>query len=307
MSTFAPHRAHLRIDPGRHLPPLAQPPAAPGRGLPRRPAWPELELLSGVGQVRHYGPYRVRTIAEPAASLDSEHAHALRAMCVRGSRPAFGVDMSAYWQARQRYFDELAEWTVADCRGDLAGWHGLAVWGADCGTVLYTDMLVTLPAHRHSGLGAFLAAGAWLRVAPRTRSLPILACRTQNPIVMRMMCQFGTTTYPRTDGRPDGPQYKRAEQAARLIAIHKRTGTAPARGTFVSRGAFPGPLCTHLPSSRDARIDDFFRQLDLRAGDAVYVVELVSPLGAICAAARQGALAIPLAAQPRRRRNGGTS
>ena len=205
MSTFASHSAHLRIDPGRHLPALAWQPAASGIDLPRRPAWPELELLSGVGRDRHYGPYRVRTIAEPAASLDSEHTDALRAMCLRGSRLAFGVDMTAYWQARPRYFDELAEWTVADYRGDLAGWHGLAVWRGDCGTVLYTDMLVTLPGHRRSGLGALLAHAGWLRVAAATRSRPILACRTQNPIVMRMVCQFVTTTYPRPDGRPGGP------------------------------------------------------------------------------------------------------
>ena len=151
MSTLVLNKTPLRALDHRGAP---EPPLATrtGLGVPVGAAWPELAFLAGVGLSRRYGPYRVRTIQAPAAALDRERADVLRAMCIRGSRLAFGIDMSPYWRARPRYFDELSEWSVADYDGELAGWHGLAVWPAECGTILYTDMLVTLPGHRRSGL-----------------------------------------------------------------------------------------------------------------------------------------------------------
>ena len=252
--------------------------------------WPELKAVAGVGRVRRCGAYRMRIIERPARALGPDRAAALRSMCVRASSLSFGVDMTPYWHSRPEFFSEMSEWCVVERDGDLAGWHGIAVWQGDYGTVLYTDMLVTLPGHRSTGLGALLGHDAWLRIAARTRSLPIVACRTQNPIVMRMIKQFTTTAYPRPDGRPEGSLYEGAEQVARLVAEHKRPGTRPERGTFVARGASPCALCDRLPLCGDPRIDAFFAHLDVAAGDAVYAVGLTSPPGALRWIARHKAL-----------------
>ena len=114
-----------------------------------------------------------------------------------------------------------------------------------------------------------------------------------------MMRQFTTIAYPRPDGRAAGLRYERAVEAARVVAAHKGTGTAPAPGTFVARGVFPGPLCAHMPRCRDARVDAFFGRIDVYAGDAVYVIGLMSALGALRVAARRQALLMRLAAQSR--------
>jgi GNAT superfamily N-acetyltransferase len=256
--------------------------------------WPELELLTDMGTVRRRGPYRVRTIDDPGRALGADRAAALHAMCARAASLSFGVDHSRYWATRPEYFGELSEWSVADRAGDLAGWHALAVWRGNCGTVLYNDTLIVLPGHRRSGLGALLVHAGWLRVAARTRSLPVMAGRTQSPVVQRLFEKFMTTTYPRADGRAAGRLHERAIAAARLIADHKTTGTAPEDGTFLTRGAFPCSLHDRPTSCDDPRVNAFFGRLDVAAGDAVYVVSLMSPLGALRALARYGALRVRL-------------
>ncbi len=257
-------------------------------------AWPELDLLAGIGHTRQCGSYRIRTLEAPGQALSACDAVALRAMCVRASSLAFGVDLDTYWRTRPDYFGAMSEWSVVDRDGDLAGWHGIVVWHGGCGTVIYTDMLATLPAHRRTGLGAFLGHDAWLRVARRHRCLPIASCRTQNPVVMRMMGRFATTTYPRPDGAATGRHYGRAAEAAQLVASQRPRGTAPAEGTFVVRNALPAALCNTPPTCRDARIDTFFDQLDVASGDAVIVIGMVSPAGAVRAVVQHAALRMHL-------------
>jgi GNAT superfamily N-acetyltransferase len=126
--------------------------------------WPELEALSGVGSVRRRGAYEIRRIENPARTLNAERVAALHHMCARASSLSFGVDHSTYWASRPDYFSEISEWWIAERTRDLAGWHAIAVWNGDCGTVLYHDRLVLLPAHRRTGLGALLIHEAWLRV-----------------------------------------------------------------------------------------------------------------------------------------------
>ena len=264
--------------------------------------WPELELLAGLGDSRQHGAYHVRRIAMPAPALGSDRCQALRDMCMRASQLAFGVDMNEYWRARPAYLTEVAEWSVADRDGELAGWHGMSVWPAACGTVLYTDMLVTLPAHRRTGLGALFALEAWLRVASESHSLPIVACRTQNPVVMRMIEQLSTVAYPRADRRSTGRVYSRAAQAAEVVWNHKQTGTPPSDGTLISRSTFPCPLCDGLHHSGDPRTDKLFEQLDLDAGDAVYALGWVSPRGALQTLARCQVLRARFAFSARRER-----
>jgi GNAT superfamily N-acetyltransferase len=268
--------------------------------------WPELETLVGVGRVRRCGAYRIRRIGNPGRVLDADRAAALHHMCARASSLSFGVDHSKYWASRPEYFNENSEWWVVECEGDLAGWHAIAVWRGDCGTVLYHDMLVLLPAHRRTGLGALLVHEAWLRVAARTRSLPIGACRTQNPMVLRLFDRFMTRAYPRPDGCGEGPVHERAMAAARLVAEKKHASTVPACGTFVARGVFPCSLYERPPACGDSLVNAFFAQLDVAAGDAVYVVGLMCPVGAFRALLRYGALHAALALK-RRQHTGGNA
>jgi GNAT superfamily N-acetyltransferase len=252
-------------------------------------SWPELEALVGVGSVHRRGAYRIRRIENPAHALGADRAAALHGMCARAASMSFGVDHTRYWASRPDYFSEISEWCLAECQGDLAGWHASAVWQGDCGTVLYNDMLVMLPAHRRTGLGGLLVNEAWLRVAARTRSLPIMACRTQSPVVMRLFELFMTTAYPRPDGCAEGPLHERAAEAARLVARHKHADALPAPGTFVARGTFPCALHDRPPRCGDSRLNTMFAELDLAAGDAVYVVGQMSPTGALRTLPRYGA------------------
>jgi GNAT superfamily N-acetyltransferase len=264
-------------------------------------AWPELEMLAGLGRVRRCGAYRIRRIENPGRVLDAESAAALHHMCARASSLSFGVDHSRYWALRHEYFNEVSEWWVAEYEGDLAGWHAIDVWQGDCGTVLYHDTLVLLPAHRRGGLGALLVHEAWLRVAARTRSLPIGACRTQNPMVLRLFDRFMTRAYPEPDGCGNRAAHERAAAAARFVAEQKRATTIPARGTFVARGVFPCSLYERVPTCGDSEANAFFRRLDVGAGDAVYVIGLMYPAGALRAAVRYGALRAALALKRKHR------
>lgn len=257
--------------------------------------WPELEALRGVGSVRRCGAYRIRRIENPARRLDADRIAALHCMCTRAASLSFGISHSAYWASRPGYFDEISEWWVAECKRDLAGWHAIAVWEGDCGTVLYHDTLVVLPAHRRTGLGALLVHEAWLRVASRTRSLPIGACRTQNPMVLRMFDRFMTRAYPRPDGCGDGRSHERAAKAAGFVAQQRHARTAPARDTFVAPATFPSRLYDRPPACGDSSVNAFFAQIDVAAGDAVYVVGLMSPAGALRAVLQYGVIRASLA------------
>jgi GNAT superfamily N-acetyltransferase len=261
--------------------------------------WPELEVLHGVGSVRRCGAYRIRRIENPARCLDADRIAALHRMCTRAASLSFGISHSTYWASRPGYFKEIAEWWVAEWKGDLAGWHAIAVWQGDCGTVLHHDTLVLLPAHRRTGLGALLVHEAWLRVAARTRSLPIGTCRTQNPMVLRMFDRFMTRAYPRPDGCGEDRLHERAAQAAGLVAQKRRATTGPARGTFVAPGTFPCRLYDRPPACGDSRVNAFFAQIDVAAGDAVYVVGVMSPAGALRAVLQYGALRAALARRGR--------
>jgi GNAT superfamily N-acetyltransferase len=257
--------------------------------------WPELEALHGVGSVRRCGAYWIRRIQRPASRLDADRAAALHRMCARASSLSFGVDHSAYWASRREYFSEISELWLAGRGGDLAGWHAIAVWKGDCGTVLYHDTLVLLPAYRRSGLGALLVHEAWVRVAARTRSLPIGACRTQNPMVLRLFNRFMTRAYPSVDGCGRDPLQERAARAAQLVAEKRHASAVPAEGTFVAPGAFAHNLYDRAPTCGDSRVNALFAGLDVAAGDAVYVVGVMSPGGAVRAVLRYAALHTALA------------
>ena len=137
--------------------------------------WPELEALHGVGSVRRCGAYRIRRIENPARCLDADRIAALHRMCTRAASLSFGMDHSTYWASRPAYFNEISEWWVAEWKRDLAGWHAIAVWEGDCGTVLDHDTLVLLPAHRRTGLGRSSSTKrgyAWRRGRALCRSAP---------------------------------------------------------------------------------------------------------------------------------------
>src|SRR5262249_32319439 len=149
----------------------------------------------GIGTRERCGPYEVRRVVRPGLTLGPDRAERLRTMCMRGSSSSFGVDMRPYWLSRPHYFDEIDEWAGAIRDNTLAGWHSLSLWRGQCGTGLYHDMRATLPGHRRTGIGALMGFGAWLRWSARTRSLPLVAFRTQNPIVLHMLARFSTMAY----------------------------------------------------------------------------------------------------------------
>jgi hypothetical protein len=258
--------------------------------------WPELAALDGVTRVRHWGPYRVRRVHDPARVL----GHTLQDLCVRSTSLGFGVDLTSYWASRPNYFEGLTDWDVVDLDGELAAWHGVSLWYGTCGSVLYSDMLVTLPRHRRLGLAALLIHDAWLHAAATTRSVPIIACRTQSPVVLAMLVRFATVTYPRLDGCGRDTRHGRALEAAHVVAIHKGARHLPAPDTFVGRAAFASPLCEQMPRCGDPRIERFFaEQLDRDRGDGVYGVGLLTPWGVARGFGRFGALRAGIAIRPK--------
>jgi hypothetical protein len=116
-----------------------------------------------------------------------------------------------------------------------------------------------------------------------------------------MFDRFMTSAYPRVDGCGEGSLHERAAKAARLVAENRHASVVPARGSFVARGAFPCNLHDQPPTCSDSRINACFAQLNIAAGDAVYVVGLMSPVGAVRAVIRYGAIRAGLALSGRRR------
>ena len=261
--------------------------------------WPELAEL---GRGLRCGAFRMHRVEQPLRTLGPVGAQRLHELCVRSTVLSLGVDLTSYWAARPNYFRDVTDWCVIERDGDLAAWHGSAVWRGDCGTVLYSDMMVTLPPYRGNGLGALLIHDAWVQAAMRTRTRPIVACRTQNPIVVVMLRRFTNETFPLLDGRADEGRRSRAEQAARLVADHKHASAPPNAATFIGERAFPSAFSDAPLPSGDSQVDAYFRtHLDRDRGDAVYAIGFMSSVGVLRGIARYAALRASVGARPRHR------
>ena len=208
----------------------------------------------------------MRTLEAPPRLVT--RANALRTICTPRLRTRVRVDMRTYWRTRLRYLDDLEKWLVVD--HDLTSWHGLAIWPAECGTTLYTDTLVTSLGSGAADLARCSPTPPWVRVAAQTYSPPIVGCRTQDPMVMRMMRQFTNTTYPRSDGCTRGRRYERAVEAARLDGPRRAPAPRPHLGRS-SREARSPARSAHTCPAAETRVFDASPDRPARGG-AVCVI-----------------------------------
>ena len=185
--------------------------------------------------------------------------------------------MSSYWAGRPRYLDEVDEWWVVYHEEQLAGWLGFSVHTVLDRPVLFFDTLVTMPRYQRTALGSMLTMEAWLSAAVRTLTLPIMAMRTQNPVVLHMVRRHIPETYPRVAQQSPGHKASQALTAAQAMAARR-----PGRGSvdtrsFVVRGIWPGAIVAPDVTCRDNAVNAFFAtEIRIEDGDGVWVIAVLT-------------------------------
>jgi Acetyltransferase (GNAT) family len=205
-------------------------------------------------------------------------------MIVRESSISFGGDMRTYWEGRPRYFEELSEWWLAHRDGEVAGWHGFAVWDHPRGPIAYFDSLNVMPAYRRSSVGSILTVEPYLRLISARRPLPAIAMRTESAIVYRMLGRFVSRAYPIASPR-SGRGYERAASAARYTAARLGGEERFDPETFVVREALrsAGDLYGEAPPGSGSReLDAYFeRHVRVERGDALLAIGLLDWVGVV--------------------------
>lgn len=248
----------------------------------RRAASLEVRHADACGELLRRGPYRVMRLRQPGSLLTPAAQAELMEMIIRESSISFGGDMRPYWESRPRYFEELSEWWLAHRDGEVAGWHGFAVWDHPRGPIAYFDSLNVMPAYRRSSVGSILTIEPYLRLISTRRPLPAIAMRTESAVVYRMLRRFVSHAYPITSPRR-GRNYERASSAARDAAARLGGKERFDPGTFVVREALrsAGDLYGEAPpSSGVPELDAYFeRHVRVESGDALLAIGLLNWLG----------------------------
>jgi GNAT superfamily N-acetyltransferase len=252
-----------------------------------------LASIARIGDTRRHGRYTIRRILDPGRALSDEQQAALQELVTSVGNEMVGADISEYWARRGGYFEQLSEWWLAECDGQIVGWLGALVIDADPEPLLYIDTCGLVSGHRRRGVASLLYAEAFLRNSIARRRLLTMTLRTQSPVVARAtgrLTRFRMfpTMHPGIRQRPNAR--RRASAAAAATAARLSPDVPFDSDTFVMRGAFSylGSLYgKEPPSSGDPAIDAWFSEhVDVERGDGLIQAFVFTPwLGALMAAA----------------------